>query len=138
MLRTPFLPALMLSVTFASAVEWEFPCPQSEIAHYTAYHIQDPMRIDGRLDEPSWKRVPWLPRFTDILTGQPVIHDTRAAVLWDEDNLYVAYRVEESFVRAKFTTNNSPTYYDNDVEFFVTSPDAYYEFEINGLHPVHE
>ena len=50
----------------------------------------------------------------------------------------MAYRGEEPFVHAKFTTNNSPIYYDNDVEFFVAGPDAYYEFEINGYNTTYE
>ena len=59
-------------------------------------------------------------------------------VLWDDENLYVAYRVEEPFVHARFTTNNSPIYYDNDVELFIAGRDAYYEFEINGFNTVYE
>jgi hypothetical protein len=106
--------------------EWKFPCPENEIASYTAYHVSKPIRIDGRLDEKAWTQAPRSPRFLDIITGQAAIHDTRAMVLWDETNLYVAFRVEEPFIHAKFTTNNSPIYYDNDVEVFIAGRDAYY------------
>ena len=136
MIRNAFL--LWLTVLSAAAAEWKFPCPESEIARYTAHHVSTPIRVDGRLDDAAWRRAPRSPRFTDILTGAPVIHDTRAAVLWDEEYLYVAYRVEEPLVHAKFTTNNSPIYYDNDVEFFIAGPDAYYEFEINGFNTTYE
>jgi Carbohydrate family 9 binding domain-like len=120
------------------AGDWKFPCPENEIARYTAYHVGEPIRIDGRLDERAWQQAPLSPRFVDIITGQPAIHDTRAMVLWDETNLYVAFRVEEPFVHAKFTTNNSPIYYDNDVEVFIAGRDAYYEFEINGYNTTYE
>lgn len=122
--------------TFAE--EWKFPCPENGIARYTAYHVSEPIRIDGRLDEKAWQQAPFSPRFVDLLTGEKAIHDTRAAVLWDETNLYVAFRVEEPFVHAKFTTNNSPIYYDNDVEVFIAGRDAYYEFEINGYNTTYE
>ena len=97
---------LLIALASAGAAEWKFPCPENEIARYTAYRVSRADPIDGRLDEPAWQRAPRSPRFADILTGRPVMHDTRAAVLWDDENLYVAYRVEEPFVQAKFTTNN--------------------------------
>ena len=129
---------LLLALASVAAAEWKFPCPENEIARYTAYHVTGPMHIDGRLDEPAWLRAPRSPRFSDILTGQPVIHDTRASVLWDDTYLYVAYRVEEPFVQAKFTNHNDLIYQDNDVEFFIAGPDAYYEFEINAFNTCYE
>src|SRR5207244_3089212 len=89
----------------------KFPCPEKEIAHYTAYRVSERITIDGRLDEAAWTQAPRSPRFHDILTGGRAIHDTRAKVIWDEQNLYVAYRVEEPFVHAKFTNHNDHIYY---------------------------
>ncbi|HEY0854642.1 MAG TPA: hypothetical protein VGD86_07425, partial [Devosia sp.] len=66
-----------------------FPWPEERIAHLTAYRAAEPLSIDGRLDKPSWQRAQRSPRFVDLITGRPTIHDTRAAVLWDDDYLYV-------------------------------------------------
>src|SRR5688572_23921822 len=115
-----------------------FPCPENEIARYTAYHIRAPINVDGRLDEAAWKQAPLSPRFVDILTGGRTIHDTRAAVIWDEQNLYIAFRVEEPFVHAKYTNRNDPIYYDNDVEVFIAGREAYYEFEVNAFNTTYE
>ena len=41
---------LFLATAFARADEWKFPCPENEIARYTAYHVSEPIHIDGRLD----------------------------------------------------------------------------------------
>lgn len=117
---------------------WKFPCPTNEIQRYTALRVAAPITIDGRLDEPGWKNATWSPRFVDILTGGRTIHDTRAAVLWDDSYLYVAYRVEEPFVHARFTNHNDFIYQDNDVECFIAGPDAYYEFEINAFNTCYE
>ena len=136
MIRISFL--FLFAWTTASAAEWKFPCPESEIARYTAYRVATPMRVDGRLDEPAWQMAPRSPRFTDVLTGQPTLHDTRASILWDDENLYVAFRVEEPLIRAKLTANNSPIYQDNDVEVFIAGKDAYYEFEINAFNTTYE
>ena len=122
----------------AGAAEWKFPCPENEIARYTACHIREPIQIDGRLAESVWQRATYSPRFVDMLSGGRTIHDTRACVLWDDDNLYVAYRIEEPLLHAKYTNHNDPIYYDNDVEFFIAGRDAYYEFEINGFNTSYE
>ena len=116
----------------------KFPCPESEIAHYTACKITGAIEVNGNLDESVWSRAKFSPRFVDILTGDRTIHDTRAAILWDEANLYVAFRIEEPFVQAKYTNRNDPIYYDNDVEVFIAGRDAYYEFEINAFSTTYE
>ena len=122
----------------AQSVGWKFPCSETNIAHYTAYRAGGRLSIDGKLDEPAWKAAPKSPRFVDIITGGQAIHDTRAAVLWDDENLYVSYRVEEPFVHAKYTRHNDFIYYDNDVECFIAGPDAYYELEINAFNTCYE
>ncbi len=116
----------------------KFPCPESGLPRYTAFRTTEPIVVDGKLDEAVWQKAPHSPRFVDILTGGRTVHDTQAMVVWDETHLYVAYRVEEPFVHAKFTQHNDPIYYDNDVEFFIAGRDAYYEFEINAFNTVYE
>jgi hypothetical protein len=115
-----------------------FPCAPEQAAHYTAYHVGEGLKIDGRLEEVAWKAVPRSSRFVDILTGGPTLYDTRAAVLWDDQNLYVAFWVEEPHVKATLTQYGSPIYENNDVEFFIAGQDCYYEFEINALNTVYE
>ena len=78
------------------------------------------------------------PRFADLIGGQPGIHDTRAAVLWDDTYLYVGYWVEEPFVEATLTERDSLIYKNNDVELFIAGRDAYYEFEINAFGTIYE
>jgi hypothetical protein len=115
-----------------------FPWPEERIAHYTAYRTPEPLTIDGRLDKQSWQRAPRSPRFVDLITGGPTIHDTRVAVLWDDDYLYVGFWVEEPFVAAALTERDSLIWSENDVEFFIAGKDAYYEFEINALGTIYE
>src|ERR1041384_5473379 len=116
----------------------KFPCNPAEAPRYTARFIQEPIQIDGRLDEPCWQAAPRSPRFTDILTGKPTRYDTHAAFLWDNENLYVGFWVEEPKVKATLTEYGSRIYENNDVEVFIAGRDAYYEFEINALNTVYE
>ena len=131
---------LLFTTVFAQegSARSKFPCPEAELPRYTALRTTEPIVVDGKLDEAVWQKAPRSPRFVDILTGGRTIHDTQAMVVWDETNLYVAYRVEEPFVHAKFTQHNDPIYYDNDVEFFIAGRDAYYEFEVNAFNTVYE
>jgi len=116
----------------------QFPCELSQVEHYTAYRTDEPITIDGRLDEPAWQHAPRSPRFVDLVSGGRALHDTRAAVLWDDVNLYIGFWVEEPFVQATLTQRDSLIYYDNDVEVFIAGQDAYYEFEINAFGTLYE
>ena len=116
----------------------EFPVPDDEIARYTAHRTSDAVKVDGRLDEESWQKAPRSPRFVDLVTGRPVVHDTHAAVLWDDKNLYVGFWVEEPFVEGNYTNRDAAIYRENDVEVFIAGKDAYYEFEMNARGTIYE
>ena len=135
-LRTLF--AILVFSGANAAEQSKFPCPENEIASYTAFRVNERMVIDGKLDESAWQHALPSPRFVDILTGGATRHDTHAMVVWDATNLYVAYRIEEPLIHAKYTNQNDPIYYDNDVEFFIAGRDAYYEFEINAFNTCYE
>jgi hypothetical protein len=115
-----------------------FPCKVESIAHYTARRTNGPIQVDGKLVEPSWASAERSPRFADMITGERAMHDTRAAVLWDDTNLYVAYWVEEPNVAASLTEYGSLIYTNNDVELFVAGRDAYYELELNAFNTLYE
>lgn len=134
-----FLGSLLAGASAAPAGDdWPFPWPRERIATYTALRTRGPIAVDGRLEEADWKAAPRSPRFSDLVRGAPGIHDTRAAVLWDETHLYVAYWVEEPFVEGTLTERDSLIYTNNDVELFVAGRDAYYELEINSLGTIYE
>jgi hypothetical protein len=114
------------------------PCHEKDVVHYTAHQTTTPLTIDGSLDEPAWKAATRSPRFVDLVKGTPTHLDTKAAVLWDEKYLYVAYLIEEPHVKATLTERDAPIYRDNDVELFIAGPDGYYEFEINAHGTIYE
>lgn len=115
-----------------------FPCHEFEIPHYTAYRTSESIQIDGRLDEASWQVVPKSPRFLDLISGGPTIHDTRAAVLWDDTNLYISFWLEEPHIEGGLTEHDSPVWNDSDAEVFIAGQDAYFEFGISALNTVYD
>ncbi len=114
------------------------PCEVQEIPHYTAYRAASRPVIDGRLDDPVWQQAPRSSRFRDLISGTKTIHDTRAALVWDDTCLYVAYWIEEPDLQATLTERDALIYQNNDVELFIAGRDAYYEFEINALGTIYE
>ena len=114
------------------------PCNEETIPHYTAHKIQSGITVDGLLNEDQWQQAPRSISFRDLITGEERRYDTRAAVLWDEDYLYVGYWIEEPYLQAALTERDAPIYQDNDVELFIAGEDAYYEFEINAFGTIYE
>ncbi|HUF60778.1 MAG TPA: hypothetical protein VMN36_01770 [Verrucomicrobiales bacterium] len=109
------LSPLALAAQEADRVEQVLPCSDAEVSHYTAYRATGPVAIDGRLNERDWTAAPQSPRFVDLITGEPVLFDTRAAVLRDDDFLYVAFRVEEPFVEGRLTSGSPHGVWDSHV-----------------------
>jgi hypothetical protein len=116
----------------------KYGCPEKKIGHYTCHRTDEPIHIDGVLDESSWQKAPKSPRFVDLVTGIPGPWDTRMAALWNDEYFYIGFWVQEPFVQAEFTEKDSPVYMENDVEVFISGKDCYYEFEINALGTIYE
>ena len=105
---------------------------------FEATYIDSPLVRNGKLSDPRWQSASKSPRFVDMATGEPGLLDTRAAILWDEENLYIGFWVDEPYPTAHLTERDSLIFRENDVEVFIDGGDAYYEFEINARNTVYE
>lgn len=107
-------------------------------APYLVHRTNERPSLSGTLRDACWQRAQKSPRFVDMATGQPGWFDTRAAVLWDDEALYVGFWIEEPFPTAHLTERDSIVFTENDVEVFIDGGDAYYELEINARNTVYE
>lgn len=114
------------------------PCAQFEIPHYTAYKATSGLVIDGKPGEDDWKLAKKSTPFRDLITGEAAMYDTRMAILWDDEFLYVAYWIEEPNLQATLKERDAPIWSENDVELFVAGKNAYYELEINAYGTLYE
>jgi|YNPBryunderm2012_1023409.scaffolds.fasta_scaffold00045_32 hypothetical protein len=111
------------------------------LRYYMCQRAAEPIVIDGRLDEPSWKKVYWSEDFVDIEgknKPRPRFR-TRVKMLWDDDYFYIGAELEEPHVWATLTERDSIIYLDNDFEVFIDptgDTHNYYELEINALNTV--
>lgn len=105
--------------------------------------------IDGNLDKPCWRDVPWSDAFDDIRgvddapTDARPTQKTRMKIMWDDDFLYVGALLEREpqlSTPAIFTEHNSPIYQkDSDFEIFVDISGScmyYKEFEVNAINTI--
>lgn len=105
------------------------------VKQWECFKTSEKMTIDGRLEEDVWQRAQWSEPFGMIHDGSPTPLETRVALLWDDDYLYVGYRVEDPDIRASMTEFNDHVYMkDEDVEFFFEGNGYYYECGINPLN----
>jgi hypothetical protein len=110
--------------------------PQSTV-EYTIYRAPSPITIDAKLDEPAWKDAPVASpfHFNWWTAGEQEPTDVR--LLWDDENLYVAYYAHDRYIAAGVTERHGPVSKDDCVEIFL-SPNTekiknYYTFEINAI-----
>jgi formylglycine-generating enzyme required for sulfatase activity len=106
---------------------------------YVIYKASGPIAIDGGINEKAWQDAPWTEPFEDAQSPycpQPW-KMTRAKILYDDENLYVAAQLQEENVWGHITQRDSIVYYDNDFEVFV-DPTAnavnYFEYEMTCLN----
>ena len=104
---------------------------------YVCYRTDGELKIDGKLDEASWRKAVPTASFVDISgEGFPTPkYQTTAKMLWDDEYLYVGAILEEDDIKARLTQRDTIIYYDNDFEIFI-DPDSdgrnYFEIETNA------
>ncbi|MCE2455724.1 MAG: carbohydrate-binding family 9-like protein [Gemmatimonadetes bacterium] len=108
---------------------------------YEAHWTDEPVDVDGSLDDEAWRAAEPTADFIDIRgEGWPVPPSrTRAWMTWDEDALYVAAEIEEPHLWATLAERDQIVWRDDDFEIFL-DPDGdglnYFEIEINALGTV--
>jgi len=72
-----------------------------------AVRLTEPLRVDGRLDEPIYESVPPITGFIQNVpdVGQPSTQQTEVWVLFDADNLYVVARCFDTAPESEWVAN---------------------------------
>jgi hypothetical protein len=103
---------------------------------YEVLRVSEPPVIDGRLDEPAWRTAPLVGPFVRNADGAPSPLVTEAWMLYDDEFLYIAFRLEDENIWATMTQRDDHLWHEEVVEVFI-QPDpahpAYVELEVNPL-----
>ncbi len=111
-------------------------CAQSP-KEYTIRRAATPIVVDGRLDEVAWVAAESVGEFVFAWHEAGKMEQTVAKMLWDDENLYVAFICQDAHIWAVHTERDSRVYDDDAVEVF-TSPnpnerETYFNIEMNAL-----
>ena len=105
---------------------------------------EEPPAIDGALDDAAWNQavtienfiMPWLGE-----RGAGEAHEpgkaTRAKMLWDRENLYVAAELDDADLYADITEHDGDVWENDAFGVFlkpVSDKPAYYEFHVSALN----
>ncbi|HOW18141.1 MAG TPA: carbohydrate-binding family 9-like protein [Phycisphaerae bacterium] len=102
---------------------------------YVVSRLSEPMTIDADWDKPAWKHVPPL-ELTQFMGERPEhFPRTQARLVYDDEAIYVIFRVEDRYVRAVAQKHHDAVCRDSCVEFFFTPGDdtaaGYFNMEMN-------
>src|SRR5919199_3305341 len=133
-LITAPLPLLSAQTSTAPAGGHGRPVPVSN-----AVRASGPIRIDGRLDEPSWAAAPVTDAFTQVDPdeGKPASQRTEVRVVYDDAALYVGVRLHDTGpITARLGRRDGPL---GDSDWFGLMLDSYHDhrtafgFDVNPL-----
>jgi len=86
------------------------------LKRYIVTKTTKPIKVDGKLDEASWKSAPSTGPFVDTMTGSPSPVSTEAKLLWDNQNLYIAFENVDSDVWSTLTERDAKLWTQEAVE----------------------
>ena len=96
------------------------------------------LRVDGKLDEPEWRKLATVPELRILSNAGPATEKTAVWAAYSDRGLYVAMRCEESQMHkllAKFADRGAPLYQEDDVEIFILThgSGSTFQFAVNAL-----
>jgi hypothetical protein len=102
---------------------------------YEVVKIKKPIKPDANWNKKQWKKVKPV-TITNYMGDVPAFNPkVQAKMVYDKDNLYVIFKVEDKYVKSITTRNNGPVYRDSAVEFFfasdVENSNLYFNIETN-------
>ncbi|MBI4028396.1 MAG: carbohydrate-binding family 9-like protein [Verrucomicrobia bacterium] len=100
---------------------------------YTCRRVEGSIRMDGKLDEPSWRHADVLTAFVVAGKRKPAIFQTTVRLLWDDRFLYFGAEMEDADIYGLHEGHDAPFGGDDIIELFV-KPDRrkppYWEFHV--------
>jgi hypothetical protein len=102
---------------------------------YRVERLKAPLTINAKWDKPAWQKIAPI-ELTRFMGKRPShFPHTQARLAYDQQALYVIFRVEDQYVRAATREHQGSVCQDSCVEFFFTpGPDSsagYFNLEMN-------
>lgn len=118
----------------------------ADLPHYMCRKALSPIVVDGHLEEFAWQAAERIGRFTKVgdfrkpdRSDLTIFHHTEAAMVWDEEYLYIGFACVDPDMWTTMTQRDDPLWGEEVVEVFI-DPDGdgkeYAELEVNPLNAV--
>ncbi|MFI4910053.1 MAG: carbohydrate-binding family 9-like protein [Sedimentisphaeraceae bacterium JB056] len=121
MKRKLILTALVvMAATLSSCSVEKMKMTEKQPKSYTVKKLTSEMPIDGNWDKPQWQNTE--PLELTLYMGDKPEHFpvVKAKMAYDDDNVYVIFKVDDNYIKATTTENQGPVCRDSCVEFFFT------------------
>lgn len=108
--------------------------PRTEIPLARVPRAATAPTLDGRLSEGVWASAARTEPFVDTMDGSEGAPRTHARLLWDDEHLYVAFEVDDPFLKCTFEGRDARLWEQDVVEIMV-DPDGdgrnYFELQMS-------
>ncbi len=103
---------------------------------YSAKYLNDNFVPDAIWNKKEWSMANTLTLNNKIINDPVFVPKTEVKMMYNEEYIYVIFKVEDKYVRSVLTEINSPVSNDSCVEFFFspepTGLNGYFNLEINA------
>jgi hypothetical protein len=125
---------LLLMIVTTTSIAQMLETGEKVGAAYQVKRLNKPLKIDAKWNKSQWRSAKALEVKSFIRENPEFKPDVKAKMMYDSDNLYVIFKVEDKYVRSITTQINGPVWKDSAVEFFF-SPNiasaSYFNLEVN-------
>jgi hypothetical protein len=105
-------------LAFTVPVKCGTPAPVA-LKKYLVRKTSKPIKLDGKLDDAAWKTAPYAGAFVNTMNGAPADIKTDAKLLWDDQNLYIAFENVDSDVWTSLTKRDDKLWTEEAVEVMI-------------------
>jgi hypothetical protein len=106
----------------------------SDLPTLQATKASGDIEIDGKLDEEAWSKAKPTDRFVNTINGGKAKPKTVARLTWNDDHLYVAFKVQDDLLRSEFDEQDDHLWEQDAVEMMI-DPDGdgknYFELQVS-------
>ena len=110
--------------------------PENIVNKYAVKYFNGSFQLAADWDNEQWKNILPLSLTNTLINRPSFLPRTEVKIMYNEENIYGIFKVEDKFIRSVNSEINSPVSNDSCVEFFFTPETdttlGYFNLEINA------
>lgn len=118
----------------ARALSLPVKAAKVELPELATKRAEGAIKLDGKLDEPSWSKATLSSKLVNTLNGDAAEPTVNVRTLWDDKQLYVAFEVADDFLKSTFTKDDDHLWEQDCIEI-MADPDGdgknYFELQVS-------